>query len=115
MRNLARADSAAYRQPPRFPASMTLAERIALEPEGYEPVKHRNTAVNAEEAFYESHLLPIEEALDTLGAGSTSADVVRRGWAAILLRGELEEKSKGDVGTQPTVGLLTSIISFILD
>ena len=87
-------DSTAYQQPPRFPVGMTLAERIALEPEGYEPVKHEHTAVNAEEALYESSLLPVEEALHALGTESTSADVVRRGWAAILLRKELEKDMK---------------------
>lgn len=114
MRNCAGADPVAYRQPPRFPASMTLAERVAMEPEGYEPIKHEHTAVNAEEAFYESHLLPVEEALRALGTGSTSADVVRRGWAAILLRRELE-KSKGDVGTWATVGPLAFVILYMLD
>ena len=93
---------------------MTLADRIALEPEGYEPIKHEQTAANTEETFYESHLLPIEEALHALGTESVSADVVRRGYAAILLRREME-KSKGDEGTQPTVSSLASVIPCVLD
>lgn len=102
MRNTPGADPVPYQQPPRFPAGMTLADRIALEPEGYEPIKHEHTAANTEETFYESHLLSIDEALHALGTDTVSADVIRRGWAAILLRREME-KSKSDVGSQPTV------------
>lgn len=94
METVASAEPEAYQQPPKFPFDMTLAERIALEPEGYQPVRHANTAVNAEEALYESYLLPVEEAIQKLGR-TVSADVVRRGWAAICLRREMEEK--GDV------------------
>lgn len=108
MMKFAGTDSVSYRQPPRFPASMTLADRVALEPEGYEPIKHEQTAANTEETFYESQLLPIEEALRALGTESVSADVVRRGWAAILLRREME-KSMGDEGTQPTVSSLAPL------
>lgn len=114
MSNSAGTSPVAYRQPPRFPAGMTLADRIALEPEGYEPMKHEHTAANTEETFYASHLLPIEEALGALGTDSVSADVVRRGWAAILLRREME-KVNGDAGTQATVSSLTSAILCILD
>ena len=113
MRNSAGTDPASYRQPPRFPAGMTLADRIALEPEEYEPTKHENTAANTEETFYESHLLPIEEALHALGMESVSADVVRRGWAAILMRREME-KGNCDVGSQSKVSLLASFILRIL-
>lgn len=109
MRTSAGTDPVPYQQPPRFPAGMTLADRIALEPDGYEPIKHEHTAANTEETFYESHLLPIEEALHALGTESVSADVVRRGWAAILLRREMEKVS-GDVGSQPKVCSLTSAI-----
>lgn len=91
MRNHDPLASTAYQQPARFPADMTLAERIASEPEGYEPVKHENTAVDAEEALYESYLLPLDDAMQKL-QGTISADVVRRGWAAISLRREMEEK-----------------------
>lgn len=85
--------SAAYQQPPRYPADMTLAQRIALEPENYAPVRHENTAVDADEALYVSHLFSIEVALQKL-EGTVSGDVVRRGWAAICLRREMENKGK---------------------
>lgn len=84
-----RPSSEAYQAPPRYPHQLTLIQRIALEPEGYQPLHHENTATNAEETLYESHLLPIETALKKLD-GTVSADVVRRGWAAICLRREME-------------------------
>ena len=84
--------SAAYQQPPRYPADMTLAQRIALEPENYAPVRHENTAADTDEAFYVSHLLSIETALQKL-EGTVSADVVRKGWTAICLRREMEDKN----------------------
>lgn len=83
--------TAAYQQPPRFPLDMTIAQREALEPPGYHPIKHPNTAVNDEEALYESHLLPVDVAIRKL-RGTISADVVRRGWTAICQRRDLEEK-----------------------
>ena len=81
----------AYQYPPKYPADLTFADRIKLEPAGYEPVRHENTGVDAEEALYESYLLPVEEAIEKL-RHSVSADVVRRGWAAIRLRREMEEQ-----------------------
>ncbi len=86
------ANGNAYQYPPKYPTDLTLAERIKLEPEGYEPLKRENTGVDAEEALYESYLLPIEEATTKLGR-SISVDVVRRGWAAICLRREMEESN----------------------
>lgn len=81
----------AYQYPPKYPGNLTVAERVNLEPEGYEPVRHENTGVDAEEALYESYLLPVGEAIEKLGR-SVSADVIRRGWAAICLRHEMEEQ-----------------------
>ena len=81
----------AYQYPPAFPTDLTLKERMKLEPAGYEPVRHENTGVDAEEALYESYLLPVEEAIKKLGGG-VSADVVRKGWAAICLRSKIEEQ-----------------------
>lgn len=83
--------SVPYQAPPRYPDNLTITQRIALEPEGYKPVHHENTAANAEEALYESHLLPIETAVKKL-EGTISADVVQRGWEAICLRREMEDK-----------------------
>ena len=84
----------AYQYPPRFEDDMTLKQRIAMEEKGYEPVRHENTGVDAEEALYESYLLPVEEAVGKLGR-SVSADVVRKGWAAICLRRQMEEETWG--------------------
>ena len=80
----------AYQYPPKFEANMTLKERVKMD-EGYEPIKHENTGVDAEEALYKSYLLPVEEAIEKLGKG-ISADVVRRGWEAIQLRHQMEDE-----------------------
>ena len=80
----------AYQYPPRFDPGLTLKERIEIEGEGYEPIRHENTGVDAEEALYESYLMPVEEALEKLGS-SISADVVRKGWEAIQLRRKMED------------------------
>ena len=79
----------AYQYPPKVEANVTLKQRMEME-ESYEPVRHENTGVNAEEALYESYLLPVEEAIEKLGRG-ISADVVRKGWEAILLRQKMED------------------------
>lgn len=78
----------AYQYPPKFDANMTLKERMKME-EDYEPIRHENTGVNAEEALYESYLMPVQEAVAKLGRG-VSADVVRKGWEAIQLRQKIE-------------------------
>ena len=81
----------AYPYPPKLDTDLTLKQRTDMEREGYEPVRHENTGVDAEEALYESYLLPVEEAVAKLGR-SISADVVRRGWQGICLRRQMEEK-----------------------
>lgn len=73
---------------------MTLSQRIALEPEGYKPTRHENTGVDADEALYESILLPVESAIEKLNGSSVSADVVRNGWAAICVRREMEDNER---------------------
>ena len=83
----------AYQYPPRFNAGMTLKQRVELEREGYEPVRHEGTGVDSEEALYESYLLPIDEAIEKLGR-SVMADVVRKGWEGICTRRKLEEMSE---------------------
>ncbi|KAF6237250.1 hypothetical protein HO173_004718 [Letharia columbiana] len=80
----------AYQYPPKFNPEMTLRERMEVEREGYEPVRHENTGVDAEEALYESYLMPVEEAIEKLGRG-ISADVVRKGWEAIQLKHKMED------------------------
>lgn len=84
-------EDGAYQIPDRFPRHTTLKERLALEGEGYEPVRHKNTGVDEEERLYESYLLPIEEAVEKL-RGTVMADVVRRGWQGICERREMEEE-----------------------
>ena len=79
----------AYQYPPKFEPTLTLKERMGIE-DGYEPIRHENTGVDAEEALYESYLMPVEEAIEKLGRG-ISADVVRKGWDAIQLRHKMED------------------------
>ncbi|KAK3065205.1 hypothetical protein LTS18_006414, partial [Coniosporium uncinatum] len=81
-----------YRPPPPFPIDMTLAERIALEPADYVPVRHEGTGVDEEEACYESFFMDVERAMEVLGGarGSVQADVVRVGWEGIVKRMEME-------------------------
>ncbi|CAF9940336.1 MAG: hypothetical protein ALECFALPRED_008523 [Alectoria fallacina] len=80
----------AYQYPPKFEANTKLKERMEMEEEGYEPIRHENTGVDAEEALYESYLMPVEEAIEKLGKG-ISADVVRKGWEGIQLRQKMED------------------------
>ena len=78
-----------YQIPPRFPPDLLLAERIRLPGEDKDPHHHENTGVDSDEALYESHLLPIEEALKVL-KGTIAETVVRSGWQGICLRHEME-------------------------
>ena len=86
------AQNVAYQVPPRHPADMTLAARVTQEPRGYEPIRHENTGVDADEALYASYLLSIPEAIEKL-KGTIMADVIRRGWKGIQMRREIEEKA----------------------
>ncbi|KAL9102497.1 MAG: hypothetical protein Q9163_002362 [Psora crenata] len=83
-----------YESPPPFEADRTLQERIGMEPQGYEPVRHENTGVDDEEALYTSRLMNVEEAIKKLGVTSISADVVRRGWEGIQRRRMMEEEEE---------------------
>ncbi|CAI6333844.1 unnamed protein product [Periconia digitata] len=83
----------AYKPPPPFPADLTLKERVAMEPDGYEPIHHEGTGVDEEEAEYKSYLVPIDEAVVKLGKHDVLADVVLRGWRAIQERYSMEEKA----------------------
>jgi len=74
-----------YQYPPAFPRGLTLAERCAMEPRGYEPPRHKGTGVDDEEALYESYLLDVEEAREKL-RGSTMEDVIAKGWEGIMMR-----------------------------
>lgn len=84
-----------YKPPPPFPADLTLKERVAMEPEGYEPIHHEGTGVDEEEAEYKSYLVPVEEAVEKLGRNDVMADVVVRGWRAIRERYSMEEGVDG--------------------
>ncbi|KAF1958348.1 hypothetical protein CC80DRAFT_29155 [Byssothecium circinans] len=82
-----------YKAPPAFPADLTLRQRMAMEEEGYEPVKHEGTGVDEEEAGYKSFLVGLQEAVGLLGRGGVMADVVLRGWKGVeeRLRAEGDE------------------------
>ena len=85
-----------YQRPTPYPPNLTIAQRITLEPEGYEPIRHENTGVGPEEKTYKSFLVPVDEAVRKL-EGTVMADVVRRGWRGIRNRRFLEEKAgKGE-------------------
>jgi hypothetical protein len=81
----------AYKPPPPYPRDLKLRDRIAMEPDGYEPLHHEGTGVDEEEQTYQSYLVPVEEATIKLGAKSVMADVVKRGWEGIQQRLALEE------------------------
>ncbi|KAK8221333.1 hypothetical protein IWZ01DRAFT_37411 [Phyllosticta capitalensis] len=80
-----------YTPPPPYPPGLSLSERVAMEPPGYVPPRHEGTGVDAEEALYESYLVPVEEAVRRL-KGTVMADVISKGWAGIKERREWEEK-----------------------
>ncbi|KAL6713408.1 hypothetical protein ACLMJK_008873 [Lecanora helva] len=88
-------ENMAYQYPPKFDPGMTLKQRVEMEAEGYEPIKHEGTGVDSEEVLYESYLLPVEEAMRRLGRG-VMADVVRRGWEQICVRKREEERGDGE-------------------
>lgn len=81
---------ASYKPPPAYPHNLTLKERVAMDPEGYEPVHHEGTGVDEEEATYESHLVSVDEAVKKLGRNGVMADVVMRGWKGIQDRYAME-------------------------
>jgi len=85
-----------YQSTAAYPKETTLIQRVALEPEGYEPTRHENTGVDADEALYESALLPIESAIEKLRGSSVSANVVRKGWAAICFRREMGDNDRSN-------------------
>lgn len=60
-------------------------DRLALEPDGYEPTRYDNTGVDSDEANYMSYLLPIEEAIQKLGKNSMG-EVIAVGWERIQAR-----------------------------
>jgi hypothetical protein len=66
---------------------------VKLEPEGYEPLYHEGTGVDAEEQTYESHLVSVEEAVKKLGRNGVMADVVLKGWKGIRDRFAMEDAS----------------------
>lgn len=75
-----------YQYPPKCPLTLSMRERFAMEPEGYQPKHHEDTSADEEEALYQSELVDVETARDRLGRGSVMADVVRIGWEAIQQR-----------------------------
>lgn len=89
-----------YKAPPPFPKDLKLRDRIEMEPEGYEPIHHKDTGVDEEEQAYLSFLVPVEEAVKKLGKRSVMADVVLKGWKGIQERFAMEEVT--DPETLPT-------------
>lgn len=80
-----------YSYPPPFPLDLKLKDRLAVETDNYEPVRHTGTSADSDEALYQPHLMLIDDAIRVLGgAKSVQADVVRLGWMAIQKRFELE-------------------------
>ena len=80
--------SGPYIPPPPFPADLTLQERIAQDPVDWEPPRQDGTGVDADELQYTSRLVPIDMAAKYLTA--VQADVVRRGWEAVVERKSME-------------------------
>lgn len=78
-----------YQEPPPYPQDLRLKDRVAMEPDGYEPKRYENTGVDSEEALYTSELVHVREALRRLGRNSMS-DVVAMGWDRIQARLETE-------------------------
>jgi len=83
-----------YVPSPLYPKTLRIAERIQMDglPDSagmYEPIRYAGTGVDAEEALYESYLLPIAEARKKL-RGSVMEDVVRRAWDAVEERRKIE-------------------------
>ena len=89
-----KSEGVGYRAPRAAEPGMTLRRGVEMEGRGYEPVRHEGTGVDEEEALYESSLVGIDEAIQKLGRGSVSADVVRRGWEAVCRRWSMEENSQ---------------------
>ncbi|TID12870.1 Protein btn-1 [Venturia nashicola] len=77
--------SRAYQEPPPYPADLLMVDRLALEPDGYEPTRYENTGVDSDEANYMSYLLPIEEAIQNLGK-NIMGEVIAVGWERIQAR-----------------------------
>ncbi|KAH7047526.1 hypothetical protein B0J12DRAFT_711482 [Macrophomina phaseolina] len=67
-----------YLPPPVFPREGSLSEEVEREGKEYEPRRWEGTGVDAEEALYESELVPVGEAVRRLGEGGVMADVVER-------------------------------------
>lgn len=102
---------APYTPPRPYPPTLRLRDRIALEEapaaaagrrgrgRTYEPRRHEGTGVNEEEALYESHLVPVREAVRKL-EGHVMGDVVRIGWEGtverLAMEGRAEEEGEGE-------------------
>jgi hypothetical protein len=79
-----------YQEPPPYPRDLTLRDRVALEPAGYEPTRYGNTGVDSEEALYASELVPVQEAIVKLGRNGM-AEVVTIGWDRIQTKLKAED------------------------
>jgi len=85
---------APYTAPPPYPPYLSLRERIAQEPKGYEPRHHENTGVDEMEVLFQSELCSVEDAVEKLEQGGTMgqvmAEVVKIGWEGIQRKFDME-------------------------
>ncbi|KAF2752750.1 hypothetical protein EJ05DRAFT_265780 [Pseudovirgaria hyperparasitica] len=85
-------DKKVYKHAKPMSHSLTIEERIAMEPEKYNPPRMEHTGVDSEEAWYTAVLVDIQKAQELL-LDETSVDVVKKGWRGICERREMEDKS----------------------
>ncbi|KJY00455.1 hypothetical protein TI39_contig329g00027 [Zymoseptoria brevis] len=87
-----------YKPPTPFPKGQTIKARVeedleVINGDGsrqiYEPVRHVGTGVDEEEAFYESSLVPVEEARRRLGK-SSAMDIIEKAIEYIQYRKQME-------------------------
>ena len=84
-----------YINPPPYPKGLSIADRIEMDGSVYMPRHHPNTGVDDDERLYETHLLSVDDAIQRLSSSSRMlAEIVRAGWDAIRLRGEMEAQSR---------------------
>ncbi|KAF1985300.1 hypothetical protein K402DRAFT_334848 [Aulographum hederae CBS 113979] len=82
-----------YFEPNIYPSGLTLRQRMAMEPVGYEPPRHEGTGVDPSEMWYTSALIPVDQIGEKLGQG-VEAEVAKAGWRAILKRVEMEQAAE---------------------
>lgn len=79
--------------PEGWPQGLTIRERIDMDGERYEPVKHEGTGVNEEEERYVAELVDVEVARRRL-RGTVMEMVVRDAWDIITAERRREERGE---------------------